>query len=104
MYLQRGGVWGRISTKLVPVDNVRAALAAVESGNIDCGIVYRTDALISSAVRIAFEVPRGEAPEISYPAAVIRTSRNRAAAQRFLDFLSSPFAKKVFERYGFVVK
>jgi len=31
-------------TRVVPTENVRAALAAVEAGNVDAGVVYKTDA------------------------------------------------------------
>ena len=99
-YLRQGGVWTRITPKLIPLENVRAALAAVESGNVDCGIVFKSDALISRLVRIALTI--GGSPEITYPAAVIADSRQRAAAQRFLDFLSSAGAQAVFARYGFL--
>ena len=102
-YLRKLKVWDRITYKLVPTDNVRSALAAVESGNVEAGIVYKTDALISRAVKIAFEIPRAEGPRISYPAAVLADSNQKAAAQRFLDYLQSEPAGEVFRRYGFLL-
>jgi molybdate transport system substrate-binding protein len=51
-YLTRLGLWQKLEPKIVPTENVRAALAAVESGNVDAGFVYKTDANISSKVRI----------------------------------------------------
>jgi molybdate transport system substrate-binding protein len=101
-YLRRDGVWTKIGLKLVPMENVRASLAAVEAGNVDCGFVYKSDTVISKLVRIAFTL-EGK-PAISYPAAVISTSRNRAAAKRFLDYLRASDAQAVFKRYGFVTK
>jgi len=101
-YLRTRRVWDRIAFKVIPTDNVRGALAAVESGNVDAGIVYKTDALISQAVRIAYEVPRAEGPKISYPAAVVADSRGKAAAQRFLDYLSSEPARAIFRKFGFL--
>ena len=103
-YLRKLGIWGKVVGKVIPTDNVRGALAAVESGNADAGIVYKTDALISSGVRIAYEVPSAEGPEISYPAAVVADSKQQAAAQRLLDFLQSPPAQEIFRKYGFLVK
>lgn len=103
-YLRKLGVWSKITSKIIPTDNVRATLAAVESGNVETGIVYKTDALISKVVRIAYDVPAAEGPEISYPAAVVADSRQKAAAQQFLDFLSSEKAKTLFRKYGFLVK
>jgi molybdate transport system substrate-binding protein len=103
-YLRRLGVWSKIASKIIPTDNVRATLAAVESGNVEAGIVYKTDALISKVVRIAYDVPAAEGPAISYPAAVVAESRQKAAAQQFLDFLSSEKAKALFRKYGFLVR
>lgn len=103
-YLRKIHVWDKITYKLIPTDNVRSALAAVESGNAATGIVYKTDALISKVVRIAFEVPAAEGPEISYPAAVMADSKQQPAAQRFLDYLQSPPAREIFRKYGFLLK
>jgi molybdate transport system substrate-binding protein len=71
---------------------------------VQTGIVYRTDALISRSVRIAFEVPRAEGPKISYPVAIVGDSKQKAAAQRFIDFLQSPPAQEIFRKYGFIIK
>ncbi|HKS25004.1 MAG TPA: molybdate ABC transporter substrate-binding protein [Thermoanaerobaculia bacterium] len=103
-YLRKLKLWQKIVFKVVPTDNVRGALAAVEAGNADAGIVYKTDALISKLVRIAYDVPVSEGPDISYPAAVVTDSKQPAAAQRLLDFLQSPPAQAVFRKYGFLIK
>ncbi|HYS53840.1 MAG TPA: molybdate ABC transporter substrate-binding protein [Thermoanaerobaculia bacterium] len=102
-YLRKLRVWDRITYKIIPTDNVRSALAAVESGNVEAGIVYKTDALISPSVKVAFEVPVAEGPKISYPAAVVADSRDKAAAQRFLDYLQRPSARETFKKFGFLL-
>ncbi len=101
-WLQATGLWTKIVDKVVPTENVRATLAAVESGNADAGIVYKTDALISRKVRIAHAVALADGPKISYPLAVVRGSRNDAAARRFATYLTSPAARAIFEQYGFL--
>lgn len=102
-YLRKVKLWEKVSGRVIPTENVRAALAAVESGNVDAAIVYKTDARISKKVRIAYEVPREEGPVISYPFAVVSESRNPEAARRFLRYLESPAALAVFRKLGFVV-
>lgn len=102
-YLKRKNLWGKVIDRVVPTENVRAALAAVESGNVDAGIVYKTDAGISKKVRIAYEVPKAEAPSISYPFAVLAASERKEAARRFLDYLASPPSLAVFRKYGFLI-
>lgn len=102
-YLRGVGVWSKAIDKMVPTDNVRAALAAVESGNADAAIVYATDALISKKVKIAWEIPSAEGPKISYPLALIAGAKEEAAARRFAEFLASEAGKATFRRHGFLV-
>ena len=80
-YLQKLGLWDAVKEKVVPTENVRAALAAVESGNVEVGIVYKTDSLISKKVKVAVEVPAAEGPKISYPIAVVKSSKQPDARQ-----------------------
>ena len=102
-YLTKAGLWEKISPKVIPTQNVRATLAAVESGNVEAGIVYKTDALISKKVKVAFEIPAAEAPQISYPVAALAGSEDLAAAKKFLAYLESEPALAVFRKYGFTV-
>jgi molybdate transport system substrate-binding protein len=99
-YLEGAGVWSALQPKSIPVSTVRAALAAVESGEADAGVVYRTDARVGR-VRIAFEVPPADGPRIVYPAAVVTVGRNAAGARRLLAYLAGPEARAVFEAAGF---
>jgi molybdate transport system substrate-binding protein len=106
-YLERLHLWEKLASRVVPTENVRAALSAVEGGNAEAGIVYRTDAGISKQVRIAWEVPAAEGPKISYPFALIGgasgSSRHPEAARKLLAYLESPPALAVFRKYGFLV-
>ncbi len=101
-YLEKLGLWTAVSGKVVPMQNVRATLAAVEAGNADAGIVYKTDALTSKKTRIAFEVPPADGPGISYPVAAMKDSKNAAAARRLVEFLASREARAIFVRHGFL--
>ncbi len=102
-FLSAEGLWQDVSAKVVPVQDVRAALATIESGNVDLGLIYKTDAAISSKVRVLLEIPSEKGPRIIYPAAMVKESRNQKAAADFLAFASSPTARAIFEKYGFVV-
>jgi len=101
-YLKQIGIWNKVLERVIPADNVRAALAAVESDNVDAGIVYKTDARISKWVRIAYEIPRKEGPKISYPVAVLMGAKDFPSARRFYEFLLSSKALEIFLRYGFL--
>lgn len=103
-YLTRLGLWEKLQSKMVPTENVRAALAAVESGNVDAGFVYKTDGNISKKVKVAFTVPVDKGPAIRYPVAIVNETKNKLAAESFLRYLQSDEARQLFERYGFIVK
>ena len=99
--METAGIWDRVSPRVVPTLDVRAAAAAVASGNAEIAFVYATDALVSDAVRVLFELPADTYPEISYPAAAIANSDRLDVAGEFLDFLISPTARAIFTKYGF---
>ena len=101
-FLQRANLWDKVADKVVPTENVRACLAAVESGNVDAGIVYKTDALISKKVKVAYQVPGADGPKISYPLAIVKDAPQAKAARRFAAYLASPEAMAVFAKHGFL--
>ena len=103
-YLRSVGLWSKLIDRIVPTENVRGALAAVEAGNADAGIVYRTDAGISREVEVAFEVPAAQGPPISYPFAILQRTRDPDAARKFLAYLVSPPALDVFRKLGFLIQ
>ena len=90
-----------VKAKAVYGSDVRQVLAWTESGEVDCGVVYATDAAISDKVKIVCAAPEGTHKPVVYPAAAIKSSKQPAAAKKFLEFTTTDAAKKVFERYGF---
>lgn len=102
-YLQKQNLWTAIEPKVIPTANVRAALAAVASGNADAGIVYKTDAAISKQVTVAFEIPVRDGPDIVYPVAEVKGAA-KVAAKNFLDYINSPEGGRVFAGFGFIVR
>src|SRR5579859_5294542 len=102
-YLENLSLWQAVAPKVVPTENVRGALAAVEQGNADASIVYKTDALVSKRVAIAYAVPAQEGPKIRYPVALVRGAKEPQAALGFLAYLDGESAARIFERRGFLV-
>ena len=103
-YLEKVGLWNALQKKVIPTENVRAALSAVEAGNVEAGIVYKTDAGISRKVKVAVAIPASEGPAISYPVALVKDARQPEAARDFLKFLESETASRILERFGFIVR
>jgi len=95
-------IYAAVIPKAVLGKDVREVLTQVELGNVDAGIVYKSDALASRQLRIAATAPSRLHKPIVYPAAVVADSRNQAAAAAYVRFLSGPVARKVFKKYGFL--
>jgi molybdate transport system substrate-binding protein len=93
----------RLNAKLVLAKDVRQVLAYVETGNADAGLVYGTDARISSKVRVVANAPDSAHDPIVYPVAVVKGSRNEQAARGFVDYLGSADAKATFVKHGFTI-
>lgn len=98
--LQNLGVWTSVASRVARADNVRAALMLVERGEVPLGIVYTTDARVSSRVRIVGVFPENSHPPITYPVARLAKSVN-PEAEAFRRFLVSRAGKAIFVRYGF---
>ncbi len=101
--LDRLGIWSGVEPKLIPGADVRSVLAYTEAGEVDFGIVYKTDASLSEKVRIVYEFPASSHSPILYPAAVVRGTKREQIAHSFLRYLKTPEVKLVFEKYGFSV-
>lgn len=88
-------------SKFVFGNNVRSVLAAVESGHVDLGIVYATDAAISQQTKVLMTVPANLHRPIIYPIALVQGSGQPEAAQAFIDFLTTDIAQSIFQDFGF---
>jgi molybdate transport system substrate-binding protein len=103
LFLEERGLWRPLAAKWVPLDSVRAVLAAVESGNVDAGFVYQTDARRSRRVRVVGGPLEGGSLRIVHPGAVVSGSTVQAAAAGFLDYLREEAAVAVLQREGFLI-
>ena len=97
------GVWDAVQPKLIPSTDVRSTLAYVESGEVDVGVVYHTDATISKRASIIYQFPDSSYSPIVYPAAVLRNTGHKVLAQVFLEYLQTPEVAAIFEKHGFSV-
>ena len=98
--LDSASLWTRLKPKFVQADSVRQVLDYVSRGEVEAGFVYATDAAImKDRVKIVLTAT-GHAP-VSYPVAVVRASRQKDIAGRFVAFLSTAPAREILGRYGF---
>lgn len=96
----------KVQDKIVKAKDVRAVLNYVESGDAECGFVYRTDALMlkEDKGKIIEDVDSKLHDPIVYPAAILSDAPQKEAAAAFYEYLQTDYAKGVFEQYGFAVK
>ncbi len=90
-----------VKSKIIYGKDVRQILTYVETGNVNAGLVYVTDAKTSKQVRIAAIAPSKSHSPIIYPIAVLKETKKPNAAKAFAQFLSSKPAQEVFKKYGF---
>jgi molybdate transport system substrate-binding protein len=100
-WLAREGMLEALAPRFVTTEHARAALAAVDVGNAEAGIVYATDMRAARSARVAFTPPEAEQPRIVYVAALLESGRARAPADAFLAALGDSAAARDFETAGF---
>jgi molybdate transport system substrate-binding protein len=101
--LQHFGQWDLVKPHLARANNVRGALVLVEREEAPLGIVYRTDALISSKVTTITQFSEVSHDKIEYPMVMVSDKPSKGSVQ-FYQYLQSEAAKAAFLRHGFGVK
>ncbi|MGI0494364.1 molybdate ABC transporter substrate-binding protein [Alkalinema pantanalense CENA528] len=101
--LEKQGLWETLQAKYVLANNVRQVLQFVESGNVQAGLVYLTDAKTSNQVKVVETIADNLHDPIVYPISVIKSSKHPEAATDFVNFLASPPAQSVFTQSGFEI-
>ncbi|MDY6802648.1 MAG: molybdate ABC transporter substrate-binding protein [Cyanobacteriota bacterium] len=96
------GIFDKIKAKIVYAKDARQVLTYVAAGNVDAGIVYRTDGNIYDAVTIVEIAAENSHSPVVYPIAAIKGTKNIEAAKDLMNFMFGAEAKAVFEQYGFI--
>lgn len=80
--------------------NVTDVLGKVSSGEADAGLVYSTDVQRADDVE-AITIPDAADFPNSYWAAVVTDATSPAAAEEYVDFLTTPDAQRILKDRGF---
>lgn len=99
--LEHLNLWTPLQNNFVFGSDVRQVLTHVELGNAEIGIVYASDATISSKVKVLATADTSWHHPISYPGAVVSVSNHRREAKQFLDFLATEESIETLQQYGF---
>ena len=81
--------------------DVKAVLTTVQLGEVDAGMVYRTDVRAAGTKVKGIEIPADQNASTSYPIAALTEAPNPAGAAAFVDYVLSPDGEKVLEQAGF---
>ncbi len=99
---ERAGLWEDIEPRTIPTMDVRAAVAAVQTGAAEAAVVYASDVRGVDGVRVLLDWPEAFQPPIRYTIAVPRTTRHPNRAFEFVEFVRQPERNEVWRRFGFV--
>lgn len=97
-------LWDTLSSQdvLVRGHDVRSTLAYAERGEVDAAVVYATDAMLTGNVRVVARFAPASHEPIVYPLVRIKSPAENRAADQVFQFLQSPEARQIAEKYGFV--
>jgi len=96
-------VYDELEESLIFAKDVRQVLTWVESGNVDAGLVFETDALSSKNIRKVMRANPDSHSPILYPLGILKDTESPKEARILMDFLLGEEAKEIFEAYGFIV-
>lgn len=98
------GIWEEVAAKASLGTNVTEVLNWVSEGSANAGIVYATDAAWKAdKVKVVAEAPADSVRNPIYPAGMVKASKHPEEAKKFLEFLQSAEADKIFEENGFSI-
>jgi molybdate transport system substrate-binding protein len=96
-------LWDTLQDKIVQGKDVRQVLTYVESGNAEAGFVYKTDAMTSKSVKVAFSVDPQSYTPIEYPGGIVKATKHSKETADFYAYLQSKEAQDVFVKFGFSI-
>jgi len=101
--LEHFSLKGKVASKLVLGENISQAAQFVQSGNAQAGLIALSLAL-SPAMKDAgkfWELPVDAYPELRQVAGIVLSSRNKSAAEAFLNYVTSAEGRSILQQYGF---
>ncbi|MDR3237237.1 MAG: molybdate ABC transporter substrate-binding protein [Spirochaetia bacterium] len=93
-------IYEELKGKFDLFNDAKSTLQAVEIAQTNYGIIYKTDAIISSDVKTIYTFPQESYNQIAYSIAGVTETYN-SSCDKFLKFVHSETGKQIIEQYGF---
>jgi molybdate transport system substrate-binding protein len=94
-------LWDKLQSKLVLAKDVRQVLSYVETGNVDAGLVYKTDALSSDRIHTVLTVDPSTHQAIEYPIGIVKETKHMEEVKKLYNYFLSSEASDIFVKSGF---
>jgi molybdate transport system substrate-binding protein len=101
--LNKIGISSVVKPKVIYASNVAQALQYVSSGEVDAGIMFKTEALTAGdKVKIVATADQSWYTSIAYPIVLVSDSKNKTLGQTFIDYVAGPDGQATLKKYGFL--
>jgi molybdate transport system substrate-binding protein len=95
--LQKSNTYSAVKEKLVYFQNVREVLTFVESGNVNAGFVYQSDASHSKNTEVTCIITKTLTAPIAYEIARTKASTHADLAKPFINLVMNAASNKILE-------
>jgi len=99
--MKSAGVFEKAEARLVLGENISQTAQFVQTGNADVGLVALSLAMSPTMQGKYWLVPAETYPAIRQAAVVVKASRQKAAARKFLEYVKSDEGREILRKYGF---
>jgi molybdate transport system substrate-binding protein len=98
--LEKSGLWDSLQSKLVNAQDIAQSFQYASTSAADAGFCAMSATVSTEGKKGCFFVIN-EAPEIIQAACILKRTTNRAAVEKFVEYLNSPAAKGTKVKYGY---
>jgi molybdate transport system substrate-binding protein len=98
--LEKSGIWDALQNKLVNAQDIAQSFQYASTSAVDAGFCAMSATVSAEGEKGCFFVIN-EAPAIIQSACILKRTTNRAAVEKFVEYLGSPAAKEIKIKYGY---
>ncbi|MDD5201229.1 MAG: molybdate ABC transporter substrate-binding protein [Terrimicrobiaceae bacterium] len=101
--LEHEHLWDPVKGKVILGENIAQTAQFVQTGNADAGIVALSLVLSPTLSKVGRykEIPPEFYPKLEQGAVITSRGMKNPAAKRYIEFLRSEKARRIFDQYGF---